>query len=510
MVNAPVSRAARITRSASGNLVVKNSEVLKLQDDTGVFHDTIKSFCTVSSLADPFHVQFPAIITSALLGVGSIALPWLARLATNFVKGGLKECMLEYVPNCSAATTGAFTAAFSSDPTDTGATNPTDLLQYRNSVDGPLWNRCMLKCPTKPLRFVPKTQLYSASDSDPALLRQDYDGVVHIAVPKQDSSGTADGKVLCHYTAVLEQPNPSSSGIPPTPGPVPATQTVVFGSPNLLLLGTSVTAWGGMTAAKFASCPSTASAKWTQWNVSATSVGYADGITMLDDASIHVEIIDDGRASIHSVLTVADRTGLPVRETYTLTYSHNANGGLTGVCDIPSHQGGLGLVFISMYDNDISGTVANITYNPATYVASAGPLVNNATYDNVSQYTFTNITFGASTVPVFVTDNYPTRLQPFHKIDASFLGSYRDGYVRGLIVANKDLTATSWRLYINGTTNVWPVSSAWDGTTYLGWTDSEPLDGTVDANRRVSVYTSSSAAAVTGTITIFWCGSDAP
>jgi hypothetical protein len=205
-VYAPVSRSTQVRQVGPGKIMVSNNEPVIFTS-----HDM-----TVKSHQLGLHAAVAPMIATALLGVGSTAFPWLAKIAKNFVKGGFKELYFEYVPHCPTSTKGQVVLGLSQDPKDTAPNTSSEIQMMNRSVSVPAWQNVRLGATqllSKGLKFIPNMKEYTNeklhADTTDHNTRFEYDGKLFGSFSDDTDF---DGQVIARYTAVLEQPSPGPAG----------------------------------------------------------------------------------------------------------------------------------------------------------------------------------------------------------------------------------------------------------------------------------------------------------
>lgn len=130
--------------------------------------------------------------------------PWLAPIAGNFDKYRFTSLSFEYIPLMPTTQAGRVGLIFDYDSQDALPTIRADCYSYQHSVEGPVWDRLLLKVKTDSV--VRYTDFGSTTDFKLIDLGQ------MIIFSDATSASLTLGDVLVHYTVELIEPQPNPVG----------------------------------------------------------------------------------------------------------------------------------------------------------------------------------------------------------------------------------------------------------------------------------------------------------
>jgi hypothetical protein len=485
-VRAPIAKSAQIRRVGTGKITIRHTEPVVFDSEDLLTHS--------SRLKD--HVGVAPVVLTALLGVGSTALPFLATLASQFVKGGIKQLMVEYIPSCSTSTTGDVILSASDDPTDARPTDPNDLVLRKGAVITPAWARCRMTPPiTKTVKYVPDTLKTSRASLEmgDADMRLDYQGKLMLGLPID--SGSFDGRVMAHYTAELVDPAPSPSGVGPTPGPTPTPTSYKWATP--------ISGWVNPCIA-WPSIPSNAFFKYCP----VTQDGHP-GIVFSAMAKVKITVKGPERNPDHYTIYT------PISDEHTFIYFGKEGAWSASSAPLSINPGDQ----IGIYATGAvaAGTVLIIeAIHVDSYVADlvetkvTGPYVPHST--GYSFWAGVNKNWPAGTVaPCFDTEMAGYDHQAVKYFSASYVQLVQDSIMIVFITADKDLTGIVMKSTVLTGSPLAASSESWDGTTFIGCFPEAKFTNIDEdaANNKIYFYTPGAVNNVTSGISFTFCQGNA-
>ncbi len=167
-------------RSSKGKTIVSHTE-----------------FVSTAGLTTSFLISQSAQVNPA----NNSMFPWLGSIATSFDKYRFISLSFEYVPVVSTNTAGRIGMIFDYDSQDSAPTNRGDCYSFATSVEGPVWDRLVMKIKTD--NVVRYTDSASTVDKKLVDLGQLF------AFSDAGSGTQTIGDILVHYTVELIEPQPN-------------------------------------------------------------------------------------------------------------------------------------------------------------------------------------------------------------------------------------------------------------------------------------------------------------
>ncbi len=156
---------------------------------------------TAVAISAGFKTQGPFVVNPTIFGT----FPWLSSIALNFDKYRFTSLVFEYVPILPTTQAGRVGLIFDYDSQDSAPLVRADCYSYQHSVEGPVWDRLLLKVKTD--NVVRYTDFGSTTDTKLIDL-----GALFIFTDATGGNLTT-GDVLIHYTVELIEPQPNPVGL---------------------------------------------------------------------------------------------------------------------------------------------------------------------------------------------------------------------------------------------------------------------------------------------------------